>query len=67
MEQLRERFLRTYSNVPLAIRDDVIYVIDDEATGTKKPISWDVAFIEVQGNGSYCDQILKGLEELELI
>ncbi len=63
MEELRERFLKTYANVPLSMRDDIVATLDDH----DKPISWDVAYLEVRANTGVADQILKKLAELEMI
>lgn len=67
MEGLKERFLRTYANVPLARRNDVIYVVDDTQNNFKKPITWDVAYFEIEHEGSYANAILEGLNDLNLI
>lgn len=65
MDQLRERFLRVYANIPLNLRDEVISVI--EHSGIRKPISWDVAYIEIKAKTDFSKIILKELEKLELI
>ena len=61
MEHPRERFLKTYANIPLNLREDVILVIDEQ------PISWKVAFLEVKANTGNSAKILESLERLELI
>lgn len=61
MEHLRERFLKVYSNVPLKLRDDIILVFES------KPITWDVAYIEVKANTDSGQKILEELERLDLI
>ena len=62
MEQLRERFLKIYANIPLSLRDDIILVLEK-----KGPISWNVAYIEIKEKSGYAQAILQGLEELKLI
>lgn len=57
----KDRFLRAYSNVPLGMRSEIILVIDG------KPITWDVAFIEINKNTKTGEKILKKLIGLEMI
>ncbi|MEK6856091.1 MAG: hypothetical protein AABX66_02970 [Nanoarchaeota archaeon] len=61
VEGLRERFLRIYSNLPLGLRREIILIID------KEPITWNVAFVEVEGSSEKGKIILKRLEELKII
>lgn len=61
MQHLKENFLKTYSNIPLNLRDEIILVFED------KPISWNVAYIEVKANSEISKKILKELKELNLI
>jgi hypothetical protein len=60
--ELRENFLKTYANVPINLRDDVILVLEN--TG---PISWNVAYIEVKNRTELSEKILIGLHELKII
>jgi hypothetical protein len=62
MEHLKEDFLRTYVNIPLNLRDDVVYVLKDG-----RLISWDVAFFAIKNNSELTQEILTGLKELKLI
>lgn len=62
MEHLKEDFLKTYSNIPLNLRDDIVLVLED-----KRPISWDVAFFEIKNDTGLSKQILIELKKLELI
>jgi hypothetical protein len=61
MEELRAKFLRTYANIPLNLRDDIVLVLDDG------PISWKVAFIEVATESKKSEIILQKLNELSII
>lgn len=61
-EHLKEDFLRTYINIPLSLRDDVVLVLED-----KRPISWNVAFFEIKNDTEQSEQILIELKKLELI
>ena len=61
METLRENFLKVYANIPLKLREDIILIFEE------KPISWNVAYIEIKANSSLSEKILKELSELKLI
>lgn len=61
MQHQRENFLRTYSNLPLNVRDEIILVFEE------KPITWDVAYLEVKARSELGQRILKELKELSLI
>ncbi|MCX6815688.1 MAG: hypothetical protein NT120_02460 [Candidatus Aenigmarchaeota archaeon] len=57
----KDRFLRAYSNLSLGLRNEIILVVDH------KPITWNVAFIEINKNTKPGEKILKKLIALELI
>lgn len=57
----KEKFLKIYSNLPLELRKEIILVLD------KKPITWNVAFIEISNNTKKASIILKKLELLGII
>ncbi|MDO8634542.1 MAG: hypothetical protein Q7K34_04595 [archaeon] len=57
----KEKFLQVYANLPLNLRKEIILVIGDE------PITWNVAYSEVLGNTPLGKQVLRKLEELEII
>jgi hypothetical protein len=61
METLRENFLKVYANIPLNLRDETILLFKD------KPITWNVAYVEVKANTDVSVDILKELKELNLI
>ena len=58
----REKFLKIYANLPLGVRQEIILVLDDN-----RPITWDVAFIEVQEKTPVSKMILEKLEKLKII
>ncbi len=63
MEQgLKEEFLKIYANLPLGIRQEIILVLDDG-----KPITWNVAFVEVEAQTPLSKEILEKLEKLKII
>lgn len=55
-------FLRVYSNIPLPLRKEIIYV--ENETG---PLSWDVVFIEVENETALGAKILDKLKAMEII
>lgn len=60
-----ESFMKTYSNLPLNVREEIILVIQLENKDT--PITWDVAYIEIKGKTKLGTEILKRLEKLKII
>jgi hypothetical protein len=61
-EEKSTRFLKVYSNLPLEVRKEIIYI-----TGDEEPITWNVAFLEVQAKTDLAVDILEELVELEII
>lgn len=62
------RFLNVYQNLPLNERKNTIVVIDDPKSEIKKkPISWDIAFIEIDQETLIGEKILTTLIKLNLI
>lgn len=57
----REKFLHLYANLPLPLREEIILVIHN------KPISWNVAYLEVNENTALSKEILEKLENLQII
>jgi len=60
-EELRQKFLKVYYNLPLGIREEVIYVLDS------KPMTWNAVFIEINAKTEIGDKILEKLSELKII
>lgn len=58
---LREKFLRAYSNIPLNARKEIILVLEEG------PITWEVAYFEVKNQTEKGKKILEKLNELNLI
>jgi len=58
----REKFLRVYSNLPINLREEIIFVLEKEG-----PITWNVAYIEIKNNTELGEKILKNLEDLKFI
>jgi len=60
-ENLKERFLKIYANIPLGLRSEIICVVED------KTISWNVAFVEIDQDTPLSKIILEKLNKLNLI
>lgn len=58
----RQSFLKIYANLPLGIREEIICVLDRD-----KPITWNVAYLEIKNNTQLGGEILRKLEELKII
>ncbi len=58
----REIFLKVYSNLPIGLRKETILVLDKEG-----PISWEVAYQEIENKTRLGDHILKKLRLLGII
>ena len=57
-------FFKFYANLPLNIRKDVVLDLGEEKGG---PITWEVAYREINGNTEKGEEILKKLKELKFI
>ena len=57
----KEQFIKVYSNLPLGVRKEIVLVID------KQPITWGVAYIEVENDTPLSKNILMKLKELAII
>jgi hypothetical protein len=58
----KEKFLKVYSNLPINLRKEIIVVLDEEG-----PITWDVAYIEIENGTKLGDKILKKLSQMGII
>ncbi len=58
---LPERFLKIYANLPLALRKEIIIVMD------KEPMTWNAVYVEVFNKNQKSEVILKKLEKLNII
>ncbi len=57
----RENFLKIFADLPLGVRKEIILTLDDQ------PITWNVAFTEINANTSQSKIILEKLEKLGII
>ena len=61
MVDLKTRFLRTYVNLPMAIRGEIAVVVDNE------PMSWNVLKLEVDNNTVLGKKGLEILDKLNFL
>jgi len=58
---LREKFLKIYSNIPLSLRKEIILVLNGE------PLTWNSAYLEVFNSTEKGKDILNKLKEIDLV
>ena len=61
LELLHTKFLKTFSRVPLELRNEIVAILDNET------ITWSVANIEVKGKSKKGYTILELMDNLGLI
>ena len=67
-EEEKAIFLRVYQNLPLNERRNTILVLEEKGKAPeKKPISWDIAYLEIEQETSIGEKILNKLIKLSLI
>lgn len=59
---LKEKFLKTFANLPLALREEIILSLPE-----KGPITWNSAYFEVVNETPLSQEILEKLEGLKII
>jgi hypothetical protein len=60
-EDKRAKFLKIYADIPEGLRKDIVVVVD------KQPYTWNTSFIEIEGNTSLGEKILKALKNMGII
>ena len=63
MEDLRQRFLKVYSALPLGVRREIVVVLDPPVG----PMTWEVANIEIEHKTPIGEEVLRRLEKMEII
>jgi len=58
----REKFLKIYANLPMAVREEIIITLDDGKT-----VSWNAAFFEIENQTILSEVILEKLEKVKII
>lgn len=71
-KEQKMRFMKVYQNLPLNERKNTILVLESAKSKDKKevkkdPISWDIAFIEIDQETKVGEIILNKLIKLNLI
>lgn len=61
-EQLKQRFHKVFANLPINLREEVILVVPE-----KGPITWQVAYLEVDSDTELGTMILEKLSDLKII
>lgn len=61
-EQLKQQFYKVFANLPINLRAEVILVISG-----KGPITWQVAYLEVDNDTELGTVILEKLSDLKII
>ncbi len=64
-ENKKERFLKVYQNLPLNERKNTILILGEKKE--KKPLSWDIAYLEISEETEIGEEILNKLIRLNLI
>ncbi|KKP78439.1 MAG: hypothetical protein A2271_05075 [Candidatus Moranbacteria bacterium RIFOXYA12_FULL_35_19] len=58
----KARFLKVYANLPINLRNEVILVLENYG-----PITWNVAFVEIDNNTQLGKIILEKLINLKIV
>ena len=69
-EKDKMRFMKVYQNLPLNERKNTILVLEgikDKGKIKKEPMSWDIAYIEIEQETKVGEIILNKLIKLNLI
>lgn len=61
-DNLKQRFYKVFANLPLNLREEVILVVEKRG-----PITWQVAYLEVDNDTELSKVILGKLAALEII
>lgn len=64
MNNFKDKFFKFYANLPLNLRKEIILDLGEEKGG---PITWEVAYREINGNTPKGDEILQRLLDLKFI
>ena len=58
----KERFFKVYANLPINLRREIVLVLPE-----KGPITWNVAYLEINNDTSLGEEILQKLIDLKII
>jgi hypothetical protein len=62
MEEQAARFNRTYANLTIGLREEIVVVLDEVG-----PVTWNVAYVEVANKTELGAKILQQLDKLGII
>lgn len=62
-KDLKQRFLKVYSTLPLGVRKEIVVVLDPPVG----PVSWEVAYLEVEQETDLATTILEKIVQLKVI
>lgn len=60
-ESLKAKFVKVFASVPMPLRREIIAVIKDQ------PLTWEVAYLEIQNDTVNAKNILKFLKEIGVL
>ncbi len=63
----KDRFIKVFANLPLNLRDDVVLVLPETESNIKGPITWNVAYLEINNNTELGKKILQKLLDFKII
>jgi len=58
----KERFFKVYANLPINLREEIVLVLPE-----KGPITWNVAYLEIDNNTELGKEILQKLINLKIV
>ena len=61
MDNLKSRFYKTFANLPLGVRNEIVLVIDGQ------PMTWNVIRLEVDTDSKLSKEALKMMRKLKLL
>ena len=61
LDGIRERFLKSYANLPLSAREEIVVVFEDG------PLSWKAAYFEVNNETPRGREILEKIKNLNIL
>ena len=59
---MKDKFFKIYANLPLNLRSEIVLVLPDRG-----PITWNVAYTEINNDTKLGELILQKLQELKII
>ncbi|MDP3004335.1 MAG: hypothetical protein Q8N43_02425 [Candidatus Azambacteria bacterium] len=57
----KDRFIKVYSNLPINLRNEIILILSEG------PITWNVAYMEINNDTELGKRIIEKLIELKII